>query len=198
MFTGLVEAKGVAQGMKRQKKTWILEIKAPRVSKSLRIGSSLAVNGVCLTVVSKKAGSRIFFNLVAETRKRSNLGNLRPGDPVNLERPLKLGGRFEGHLVLGHVDGVGQVKRILMKAREKSFLIHFPKPLGRYFVEKGSVAVDGVSMTLGKVAGNRFWIHGIPHTLTHTLFNHYRVNAKVNLEVDLLAKLAVRTFSSLD
>jgi len=170
----------------------VLEIEAPAVSKGLKIGGSLAVNGACLTVTGKK-GSRLFFSVVEETKRRTALGRLKPGDPVNLERPLKFGQRMEGHFVLGHVDGVGEVRRVLSKGGERSFLISFPRPLTPYMVEKGSVAVDGVSLTLGKVRGGSFWIHCIPHTLRSTLFGAYRGKSKVNLEADILAKLVLTT-----
>ena len=187
MFTGIIEAVGHVRG-------WIgpatLEIKAPSFSKALKIGGSLSVNGACLTVV-KKTGSAIFFNVVRETKTRTMLGDLVAGDTVNLERPLKLGKRVEGHWVLGHVDGVGRVRKVIKKQNEKSFLISFPGRLRPYFLEKGSVAVNGASLTLGKVARNAFWIHCIPHTLRATNFQGARVGTKVNLEADILAKLVL-------
>lgn len=193
MFTGIIEVKGRVRGWRRAKGAVdILEIEAARVSKNLKIGGSLAVNGACLTV-TKKRGTHLFFNLVKETKKRTALQNLKPGDPVNLERPLSFGQRMEGHFVLGHVDGVGEVRKVLSKGGEKSFLISFPHALKPYMVEKGSVAVDGVSLTLGKVKGGSFWIHCIPHTLRHTLFGSYQVGSRVNLEADIIAKLVLTT-----
>ncbi len=188
MFTGIIEAQGTLSEVHRSQKLRTLGIKVPAIFSRLKIGASVAVNGVCLTVV-KRRGRIVFFNLVSETRKKSNLGDLGIGDFVNLERPLKSGARIEGHLVLGHVDGRGQVRKIITGGHEKSFLIRFPKRLERSLVEKGSIAVDGVSLTLGKVVGNSFWIHCIPHTLKNTTLSRYRVNAKVNLETDLLAKM---------
>ena len=173
-----------------------LEIEVPRISKHLKTGGSLSVNGVCLTVIRKK-GRRVFFNVVGETQRRSTLGRLKPGDPVNLERPLKAGGRLEGHLVLGHVDATGKVLEVLSKGREKSFCISFPKNLRRYFVEKGSVAVDGVSLTLGRIRPGSFWVHMIPHTLSCTSSRWYQKNTRVNLEADILLKSAVRRFKGL-
>jgi len=191
MFTGIIEVLGCVRGFKPVKGlTYTLEVEAPKISKGFKMGGSLSVNGACLSLVKKK-GTRLFFNVINETKKRTMFNDLKTGDKVNLERPLKFSGRVEGHFVLGHVDGVGIVRRVLEKGKEKSFLIAFPAGLKPYLVEKGSVAVDGVSMTLGKVTGNTFWVHCIPHTLTSTLFGTYKTKTKVNLEADLLAKLAL-------
>ena len=191
MFTGIIEVVGRVRGLKPVGgATHTLEVEAPRISKGFKIGGSLSVNGACLSLVKKK-GNRLFFNVINETKKRTMFNDLKAGDKVNLERALKFNGRVEGHFVLGHVDGVGMVRRVLEKGKEKSFLIAFPARLKPCLVEKGSVAVDGASMTLGKVRGNTFWVHCIPHTLTHTLFGTYETKTKVNLEADLLAKLAL-------
>lgn len=192
MFTGIVEGVGIARGIRKDRRysAPLLEIEAPRLSKGLKIGGSLAVNGVCLTVV-KKTKKGLFFNVVRETMRRTTLGSLRPGQKVNLERPLPWRGRVEGHFVLGHVDGVGVLTGAVRKGRERSFQIRFPKPFRRFLVEKGSIAVDGVSFTLGKIRGNHFWIHCIPHTLKQTHFEDLRPASRVNLEIDLLAKMAI-------
>ena len=187
MFTGIVETLGLVRAVGKS----IIEIDAPEISKDLKIGGSLAVNGVCLTVV-KKNGARVSFNLAVETRKRSTLGLLKKGVRVNLERPLKNNSRIEGHFVLGHVDGMGQIVKIFEKPKEKSFCIGFPKRLRHTLVEKGSVTVDGASLTIGKVSGGSFWIHCISHTLQHTNFQFYRQHTRVNLEADILAKLTRR------
>ncbi len=189
MFTGIVEAQGIVRSSGAKNRSLEIEIEPPKISRALKIGGSLMVDGVCLTVVRKK-GKRFFFNLVGETIKRSTLGSLKFGDRVHLERALKVGGRIEGHLVLGHVDGVGTVQKILKKKDEKSFLISFPKKIKPYFIEKGSVAVDGVSLTIGRVTPGGFWVHLIPHTLTKTHLGNLRFNSKVNLEADIMAKLA--------
>ena len=190
MFTGIVESLGRVKALRPagRRRAGRLDIEAPKAAGSLRKGSSLSVNGACLTVIGK-SGKKLSFDLVQETERRTALGRLRPGDRVNLERPLRYNRRIEGHFVLGHVDGVGRVVKVAQKGNEKSFLVQFPRRLRRYFVEKGSVAVDGVSLTLGKVSGNRFWVHGIPHTLKSTNFGGYRTNTLVNIEADILAKL---------
>ena len=194
MFTGIIEAKGsVLNFSKRKNKQTVsvLEIAVPAfILKGLKIGSSVAVNGVCLTVV-KKGMRKISFDVVNETKNRTNLGELNLKDNVNLERPMKLNARGHGHFVLGHVDGVGRVQKIVLKGRQKSFLISFPKDLRKWISEKGSVALDGISLTVGKVSSNTFWAHLIPHTLKHTTTGQYCLGTRVNLEVDILAKLVL-------
>lgn len=187
MFTGIVEAKGrvkkIAPG--------VLEIDAGRAAGGLRTGGSLAVNGACLTVVKKK-GTRLFFDVVPETLRRTDLGRLKAGDSVNLERSLRFGARVEGHFVLGHVDGLGRVERVRRGKNGRDFFVTFPRALRPYLFEKGSVAVDGVSLTLGKVSAAGFWVHLVPHTLRSTVLGDCRPGTAVNLEADLLAKLASR------
>ena len=193
MFTGIIEAVGLVGSCRpaARGKSFILEIRAPKFSRSLKVGGSLSVNGVCLTVIKKKR-QHVFFNVIKETLERSTLPSLKAGDAVNLERPLKLNARIGGHFVLGHVDAVGRIRRIVARGNEKSFLVSFPKPLKPYILEKGSIAVDGVSLTVGKAGEGSFWVHGIPHTLKSTNFKNFREKTRVNLEADLLAKLAVQ------
>ena len=195
MFTGVVDRMGVARSLKRVRGTTILEVETGRgpggsgFTKELKAGGSVCVSGACLTVIQKK-GPRLFFNLVNETQKRTTFGRLKNTDVVNLERPLRAGGRLEGHFVLGHVDGVGRVARVDNRGAERSFLIRYPRSLGRYLAEKGSVTVNGVSLTLGKVNSAGFWVHCIPHTLRQTNLGQLKVSDRVNLEADYLAKLA--------
>lgn len=195
MFTGIVEKTGVVTNWTRgrSKRSTILGVSAPALAKGLRVGSSLAVNGACLTVISKRRG-RLFFHLLEETKKRTNLGDLLVGEYVNLERPLKASGRLEGHFVLGHIDGVGRVRRLKPAGEETSALIGFPSALTPYFLEKGSIAANGVSLTIGKVLRGAFWVHLIPHTLSGTNLGALAVGKKVNLETDILMKLALRQF----
>ena len=191
MFTGIVETLG--RVLKTEKRRGVLHftIECPRVASGVKIGGSVAVNGVCLTVVARK-GPVLFFDVVRETQKRSGLGELKPLERVNLERPLRAGGRFEGHFVLGHVDARGRVIRALGSRRQRDFLISFPKKLKRYVREKGSIVVDGVSLTVGKVSKGAFWTHCIPHTLKNTNFSVYRSGRRVNLEADILIKAFLR------
>ncbi|MBI4352735.1 MAG: riboflavin synthase [Candidatus Omnitrophica bacterium] len=194
MFTGIIEAVGYVRAFGAAgRSVSLLELEVPGSFKDLKAGSSLAVNGACLTVVQKK-GRKVFFHVIRETVERTALGDLRKGDPVNLERPLRFGGRVEGHFVLGHVDGAGKVLKVENRKEEKSFFISFPKRLKPYFFEKGSVAVDGASLTLGKVLKNGFWIHSTPYTLEQTNFHAYQAGVHVNLEADALVKCVERLF----
>ena len=183
MFTGIIEALGKV----RRLDGCVLAVEAPVSWRKIKIGSSVAVHGVCLTVV-QKAGRTLFFNVVGETLSRTMLGRLKNGDRANLERAMRMGDRYEGHLVLGHVDGVGQVSQVLQSKSQTSFLIRYTGAMKKFMVEKGSIAVNGVSMTLGKVTSSGFWIHVIPHTLGHTHFGWTQKGALVNLEADLSAK----------
>ncbi len=193
MFTGLVEAKGIVNSCKALpgRRSLRLEVNVSELSKGIRIGGSLCVNGVCLTVI-RKSGNNICFDLLSETKKKSNLPYLKKGDIVNLELPLKAGSRLEGHLVQGHVEGVGMIRQIRPNEREKSFLVSFPIALRSFIFEKGSIALNGVSLTIGKVRRNNFWVHCVSHTLKSTNFKDFQKGTKVNLETDILAKMAAR------
>ena len=196
MFTGIIEKMGRVSGWKVAKKARakILAVACPLgYSRALKIGASVSVNGVCLTVIQKRA-DQLSFNVVQETLKRTALGALEPGDSVHLELPLKANARLDGHFVLGHVDAKGKVLRILAGKNDTRLLIGFPKSLQPYLLEKGSVAVDGVSLTVGRVSGNKFWLHLIPHTLKNTRFSGLKQGDPVNLEADILVKLLARMF----
>ncbi|HTL70745.1 MAG TPA: riboflavin synthase [Candidatus Eisenbacteria bacterium] len=187
MFTGLVEAKGRVRAARANR----LEIDVAPKFRRLPKGSSVAVNGACLTVTSARGGA-LSFHLVSETLRRTTLGKLKAGDAVNLERPLREGGRFEGHFVLGHVDGVGRVLESRTRGAEKSVLVSPPARFRSLLVEKGSVAMDGVSLTLGEVTRRGFWVHLVPHTMRKTVCGAYLPGSKVNLEFDYLVKLALK------
>lgn len=190
MFTGIIECLGRVVSVEDVKGRGVSRIKiaAPGLTKGLAIGKSVAVNGVCLTAV-KKNDTALSFDVMTETKRRSSLGSLEAGDRVNLERTLKATDRIEGHFVLGHVDALGSVEKIVHGKKEASFLIRFPKLLLPYILEKGSVAVDGVSLTIGKIVQRRaFWVHCIPHTLKLTTFGRLKEGDGVNLEGDILIK----------
>lgn len=188
MFTGIIEEQGLVKELTKKSPGYFrLKIKASAILKGLKIGGSVAVNGACLTAV-KKEGGVVHFDVIAETLRRTTLGGLRANDRVNLERPVRSGSRFEGHFVLGHVDGVGRVERIQESRGQKDLYVSFPKVLYPYLVEKGSIALDGVSLTLGKVSRKGFWVHLVPHTLRVTTLGRRTRGSKLNLEADILLK----------
>jgi riboflavin synthase len=184
MFTGIVEERGTVREMGSRR----LAIACATVNADSDVGASVAVNGVCLTVV-ERGPEHLAFDLSEETVRRTSFSRLSQGDPVNLERPLTLWGRLGGHLVQGHVDGVGTVTAFETDEAGGAWLtVTAPEDLRRYLVEKGSVCVDGVSLTVAALAGETFSVALIPHTLDVTTLGATRVGDPVNLEVDVIAK----------
>ncbi|MBI2933210.1 MAG: riboflavin synthase [Planctomycetes bacterium] len=183
MFTGIIEAMGRVRAVRRTKAGARLEIDLPFEA---RRGESVAVGGVCLTWVG--AG----FDVVPETLSRTTLGALKPGDRVNLERSLRVGDRLGGHFVTGHVDAVGEVARVLRAKKAVTLWVSIPVELARYVVPKGSITIDGVSLTVVDAEPDRFSVALIPVTLAHTTLGRVRGGAKVNLEVDILARYVRR------
>jgi riboflavin synthase len=159
--------------------------------KGLKIGQSVALNGVCLTVTKlSKTGST--FEMIDETTKKTDLGNLKVGGIVNIERSLKAGDRLEGHFVLGHVDGVGIIKKIEKKPKEVQVWFEVPKSLSKYVVKKGSIAMDGISLTVVDVKKNLASVCLIPHTIEVTNFKTKDIGDKVNIETDILGKYILK------
>lgn len=158
---------------------------------TIPIGASIAHNGVCLTVVAKESG-RYCVEVSAETLSKTTLGAWKKGQRINLERPLTLGDELGGHMVSGHVDGVATVVSITPEGASKRFVFEAPKALSRFIASKGSVALDGVSLTVNEVEGARFGINIIPHTQEVTTFGALSVGDEVNLEIDLLARYVAR------
>ena len=187
MFTGLVEVLGVVRDFVSEGAGGRLTVVAPSIAAELNLGQSVAVNGACLTVVARDAES-CSFELGPETLRRTNLGELRVGDRVNLERSLRLSDRLGGHLVQGHVDGVGEVAERLTEGDWVTVWFRCSPDLAAQMVPKGSVTVDGVSLTVVEVGADRFSVALIPHTLAHTTLGFKGPGAAVNLETDLLAK----------
>lgn len=182
MFTGIVEERGSVQtGGAR------LAVACEKVTGDAEVGHSIAVNGVCLTVVDRTAAS-LTFDLSGETLARTSLGGLAPGDPVNLERPLTLAARLGGHLVQGHVDAVGEIVSLEPDGGGVTMRVRVPEGLRRYLVEKGSVAVDGVSLTVAALESDGFAAALVPHTLEVTTLGARRPGEPVNLEMDVLAR----------
>jgi len=186
VFTGIVEELGTVRTVEQRGSAARVVIEARVVTDGSRVGDSIAVNGCCLTVVDLGAGWWA-ADAVAETLGRTNLGGLRPGDPVNLERPVALGGRLGGHIVQGHVDGVGTVEEAAPDLR-----VSAEPQVIRYLVPKGSVTVDGVSLTVVAVDRDWFTVAVIPHTMQVTTLGRRTPGDSVNLEVDVIAKYAER------
>lgn len=185
MFTGIVEEVGRVRYLRGPE----LAIACRRVLEGTNPGDSLNVSGACLTVTHLDPEG-FTAEVIPETRRRTNLGTLRPGDPVNLERALPLGGRVGGHLVQGHVDAVGRVLSLGRQGGEVTARIQFSPALGRYIVEKGFIAVDGVSLTVVEAKGSFFTVALVRYTMENTNLGARRPGDKVNLEVDIMAKYA--------
>ena len=183
MFTGIIEYLGIVR--KNSKKELILQ--APEISAKIKEGDSLAVNGVCLTL-TKKERDFLYFSLSEETLCKTNLGLLKPGNKVNLEMPLTLQTPLSGHLVTGHVDGKGKVIKIEKRALGKRLFISFPKDLRKYIIPKGSIAINGVSLTVASLSENHMEIELIPFTLEHTNLNQLKTGDIINIECDLIGK----------
>jgi len=190
MFTGLVEAVGELAERTATPAGYRLRIATP-LAAELALGDSLAVNGVCLTVV---AASRedIAADVGPETARVTTLGSLARSSRVNLERPLRADGRFGGHFVQGHVDAVGRIEDLRPDADFHWLTVSFPGPLAALFVQKGSVAVDGISLTVASLETDRFVVQVVPYTMDHTNLGRARVHDRVNLECDMVGKYVVR------
>ncbi len=189
MFTGLVEETGCVLALAENKAAWRMRVRARRVRPGLRVGDSLAINGCCLTVARRARGA-LEFDLLEETLRRTNLGDLRKNAPVNLERSVAREGRFGGHFVTGHIDCAGTVKVFRQVGKNYYLRIGFPKKFGRFIVEKSSIAIDGVSLTIAEAGATTLAVWLIPHTLKVTNLSRLKPGARVNLEFDLLAKYA--------
>ncbi len=187
MFTGVIEGVGKVRSVRHKGEGLEVEIACDFDLERSNVGDSISVNGCCLTVTSR-LGKCFWADVSRETVESSTLGRLNEGDPVNLERALKVGSRLHGHIVQGHADGVGKVIDIKERSGSKEFWIEISDSLTRYVVDKGSIAVDGVSLTVNRVDGRRFSVMIIPHTQLRSTFQHLRVGDSVNLEVDIIGK----------
>jgi riboflavin synthase len=194
MFTGIVEGIGKIETISKNTKNRSaiqMTVNLGKYAKGLKIGQSVALNGVCLTA-TKLSKSNCIFEMIEETTRKTDLGNLKPGDIVNIERSLKTGDRLEGHFVLGHVDGVGVIKKIQNKPKEVQVWFEIPKKLSKYVVKKGSIAVDGISLTVVDVKNNLASVCLIPHTMEITNFKTKNVGDKLNIETDILGKYILK------
>jgi riboflavin synthase len=187
MFTGLIEEVGEVHLWKARKGAGKLTVKTRLPLREMSSGSSIAVNGVCLTIVDK-AKNRFTVDVSPETLKKTNLKMVRPGDLVNLERPLQVGDRLGGHFVTGHVDGIGAVQEIKKKGDFIFFVFRVPAALDSLLVPKGSVAVDGISLTVNECKKRRFSVAIIPFTLENTNLRRRGVGDRVNIETDIIGK----------
>ena len=194
MFTGIIEEIGRVKAISRNSANSRLTIEAKKVLEDVHIGDSIAVNGVCLTVVSFDAGS-FTVDVMNETYSRSSLGELRSDSSVNLERAMAAGGRFGGHMVSGHIDGTGRIKATRRDGNAVWYEITAEHALLEGIVEKGSITIDGISLTVAKVTTSSFSVSIIPHTLEQTILKDKRPGSVVNLETDMIGKY-VRAFLS--
>ena len=191
MFTGIVEGKGKTVGLLPKGKGSEISVEAPFALSDDRIGDSIAVNGACLTVTAIK-GNSFTAHISKETLSRTTLGGVKKGEAVNLERALKLCDRMGGHLVTGHIDGMGRLAKKESVGESVRLEIEADEPLLRYAVEKGSVAVDGVSLTINEVGKRSFFLNIIPHTLEVTTLGSIKTGFNVNLEMDIIGKYVER------
>jgi riboflavin synthase len=187
MFTGLIEDLGKIKARHIGDRSMVLTVGTELPTRPMKLGASIAINGACLTVVKKGRGDFI-VDVSPETLRCTNLAQLRSGARVNLERPMRLGAALGGHLVTGHVDGIGTVASIVIKGEFTFFSFDVPAKLGGLLVPKGSVAVDGISLTVNECSKQRFSVAIIPFTLGHTNLRSRRVGDKVNIETDLIGK----------
>jgi riboflavin synthase len=193
MFTGIVAETGTVEKIERGKESILLTVRAKISVRGLKIGGSLAVNGCCLTATKISARGKfklVEFDLLAETWNRTNFQSLKIGSLVNLERPLRAGGEFGGHFVTGHIDGVGKILRREKSGADHVLEITAPKEMLRYVIQKGSIAIDGISLTVAGVGKKSFCVWIIPHTFKVTALREGKIGDAVNLEADLLGKYA--------
>lgn len=194
MFTGIVEETGVIERVTKGAHSAVLSIRADVILSDLKIGDSVAVNGICLTATTVSA-SGFTADVMHETLNRSSLASLVPGKRVNLERAMAANGRFGGHIVAGHVDGTGVVKSIKRDDNAVWYEISAPSEIMRYIVEKGSITIDGISLTVAKVGQGSFSVSVIPHTAAVTVLSERKTGSVVNLENDIIGKYVEKLLS---
>lgn len=193
MFTGIVTDVGRVRHIEKRGDTHLVISTSYDLS-NVDMGASIACSGVCMTVVDKGTGKDNWFAVTAsgETLSKTTIGNWKVGDPVNLERPMRVGDEFGGHIVSGHVDGVAEVKLMVPEGESTRVSFEVPVALSKFIAPKGSVALDGVSLTVNEVDGARFGVNIISHTSKVTTFGRLKPGSKVNLEIDLLARYVAR------
>lgn len=189
MFSGIIEELGVVKIISRRGNNTVLEIKAEKIPPDTKIGESISVNGACLTVV-KKPGSSLIFEVMPQTLQVTNLGSLRSAEKVNLERSLKIGDRLSGHFVTGHIDCIGIIRKKNYLSGNLCLEISVPPQYLAYILNQGSIAIDGISLTIVSKKSNTLTVYVIPHTLKNTTLGLKGPSDKVNIEFDILAKKA--------
>ena len=187
MFTGIIEEVGTVKSIQKGSISSFIQINTDTVLSDAHIGDSIAVNGVCLTVTDL-TGNSFQADIMNETLSRSSLGFLKNGSPVNLERAMSAQGRFGGHIVSGHIDGTGVISSVKQDGIALWYTINTDSEILRYIVEKGSIAIDGISLTVAKVTANDFSVSIIPHTASQTVLNYKKAGDTVNLENDIIGK----------
>ena len=189
MFTGIIVGEGKITKLAKPKSRSAIQMTVDlgKYARGLKIGQSVAINGVCLSA-TKISGKKCVFEMIDETTKKTDLGNVKAGSVVNIERSLKVGDRLEGHFVLGHIDGVATITKIEKKPKEVKFWFKVPKKLVKYVVKKGSIALDGISLTVVDVKKDLASVCLIPHTIKVTNFKSKKNGDKLNIETDILGK----------
>ncbi|MBI5214892.1 MAG: riboflavin synthase [Ignavibacteriae bacterium] len=194
MFTGIIEEVGTIQSVQRQGGGIRFRVSAPKYSPELKVNDSVSINGACHTVVWR-SNDTFDVESVEETLKKTTLGSLQTGSRVNLELPMRLNERLGGHLVLGHVDTVGTIKTIVQRGNSTMYSIEIPEQFKNYIIPVGSIAIDGVSLTIAEIEESVVRVSIIPHTLENTIFQQYKNGTMVNLEFDLIGKYIERMMS---
>lgn len=197
MFTGLIEAIGTITAVVNRNSSHQITLSAPEFSKDISPGDSIAVNGVCLTAISSSTSSFV-IDASPESLRRSNLGNLRSGSKIHLEKALRAGGRLDGHIVQGHVDGMGTLSQLRTEGNSTILAFNCDKDLLSQMVLKGSVAIDGVSLTISALHMSEFEVTLVPFTRQKTLLASKKIGHKVNIETDILGKYVTRWLEQLD
>jgi riboflavin synthase len=187
MFTGIIEETGEVVSFRAEKAAWKLVVAARAALKGVRLGDSIAVNGCCLTVTQHDE-RQLSFDVLEETRRLTNFSALKPGSAVNLERSLEFGGKIGGHFVTGHIDGLGTIELFEPRGADRYLRVRAPAGSGRLLIHKGSMAIDGISLTVAEVSGDTFAVWLIPHTIEATNLRERRLGDSVNLEFDMLGK----------
>lgn len=187
MFTGIVEEIGKIQSIKKGDKSSVITVQGDKIFGDIHIGDSIAVNGVCLTVATF-SNNNFIADIMNETLSKSTLGSLKNGSDVNLERAMSANRRFGGHIVSGHIDGVGEITKIQKDDNAIWYTVKAEDNLMKYIVEKGSIAIDGISLTVARVDNIQFSVSIIPHTAQETILSHRQIGDNVNLENDIIGK----------